>query len=162
MNGPGSVLSLAPVYRGVGFIVFDAERNPLDWGVKETRINKLEVCRQRVGGLLRLHRPQTVVLERTDVPSCRRRRRIRELIAILAALARDHGSTVVHIERTTVAMLFRLERGESKDALASAIAVALPVLSHRVPASRRVWESEKHSMALFEAAGLALAHFSAS
>ena len=162
MSGTGSVLALAPVYRGVGFIVFDEERNPLDWGVKETRTNKLEVCRQRVGDLLTLHRPRTVVLERTDVLSCRRRRRIRELIAILASLAQERGSAVVHIERTAIAVLFRLECGASKDALASAIAVALPALSHRVPASRRVWESEKHSMALFEAAGLALAHFSAS
>jgi hypothetical protein len=158
---PSVVLALAPVYRGVGFIVFDRARAPLDWGVKETRRDKQTMCRERVSALLSLYRPGVVILEQTGGPFCRRRRRIRDLISDLAALAEDHGSSVARYERAAIAACLRLERGASKDAIAAAVAEALPVLSHRLPRSRRVWESEKHSMALFEATGLALAHFSA-
>ena len=161
MSRPGDVLALAPVYRGIGFIVFDDARTPLDWGVKETRTNKQALCKDRVSALLALHRPNAVILELTGGPTCRRRRRIRELIADLASFAQEQGFSVTLYERAAIAACLHLEPGVSKDTIAAAIAQALPALSHRLPTTRRVWESEKHSMALFEAAGLALAHFSA-
>lgn len=161
MNRPADVLALSPVYRGVGFIVFDQNRTPIDWGVKETRVNKLALCKSRVSALLLLHRPQVVILERTGGTGCKRRRRMRELIASLASLVEVAGHSVALYERATIAACLGLDRFAGKDAIAAAVAQSLPVLSHRLPRSRKVWEGEKHSMALFEAAGLALAHFSA-
>jgi hypothetical protein len=52
-------------------------------------------------------------------------------------------------------------KGKSKDAIAAAIAEELPALRPWLPRKRRIWESEHHSMAIFEAAALALAHYSA-
>ena len=45
---------------------------------------------------------------------------------------------------------FRM-KGKSKDAIAAAIAEEVPAL--------RPWESEHHSMAIFEAAALAMVHY---
>jgi hypothetical protein len=162
MNRPASVLAIAPVYRGIGFIVFDETQTPIDWGVKEARVNKHARCREHVNALLLLHRPQAVILERTGGPGCKRRRRMRELIADLASVAEIAGYSVALYERAAVAVRLGLDRFAGKDAIAGAVAQALPVLSHRLPRSRKIWEGEKHSMAMFEAAGLALAHFSAT
>jgi hypothetical protein len=155
-------LALAPVYRGVGFIVFDGERKPLDWGVKEVRADKHARCRARVSNLLVWFRPTIIILERTGGPKCRRRRRMRELIAEIVSLAERAGHTVVLYERVDVAVSLGLDPLADKEIVAAAVAQAVPAIAHRLPSSRRVWESEKHSMALFEAAGLAFAHFAAS
>ena len=162
MSRRGIVLALAPVYRGIGFIVFDENRMPIDWGVKEARVNKLALCKARVSALLLLHRPQVVVLERTGGPGCKRRRRMRELIADLASLSEAAGHSVAYYERTAVAGCLGLGRFAGKDAIAAAVARSLPVLSHRLPSSRKIWEGEKHSMAMFEAAALGLKHLSAT
>jgi len=161
MSRRGIVLALAPVYRGIGFIVFDEQRTPIDWGVKETRVNKQALCRARVSALLLLHRPQVVVLERTGGPGCKRRRRMRELIVELASLAEAAGHSVTLYERAAMVACLELDPLAGKDAIAAAVAQSLPVLSHRLPPSRKIWEGEKHSMAMFEAAALALTHFSA-
>ena len=49
--------------------------------------------------------------------------------------------------------------GKSKDTIARAIADTLPALKPWLPPKRRIWESEHHSMAIFEAAALALTHY---
>lgn len=155
-----AVLALAPVYRGLGYVVFDHERELLDWGVMEARRNKNAVCLEKARLLLQLFAPKSVALELIGARSCRRRQRIRELISDLALLAEEGGHQLAFCDRSTVVTCLGLSHGATKDEIASAIACAIPPLAHRLPKPRQIWESEKHSMAIFTAAALGIAHFS--
>lgn len=153
------VLALAPVHRGVGFIAFDEGRQPIDWGVKQTGAGRRGRHLDCIHGLLGWYRPGVVVLEDAQGARSRRRKRMRRIIADMASLIEAAGTAVILYERTAVAAELGLAIPASKDSTAAAIAQKLPVIAHRLPPARRLWESEKHSMAIFEAAGLALTHF---
>jgi hypothetical protein len=154
-----AALAASPFYRGIGYAVFDHDRTPLDWGVKETRTDKAAACLRHVSELIALFRPRHVVLELADVPTSRRHHRIRELISELAVLCERRNVATVLFPRQHVYLCLGLQPSDSKDAMARAIGRKIPTLAHRVPAPRRPWESEKHAMAMFMAAALALTHF---
>jgi len=157
-----AVLAIAPVYRGLGFVVLDHEATLLDWGTMDTRKFNPAACLTRTRYLLTTFTPKRVVLELTGAPSCRRKQHVRDLISDMALLASDLGFILAFYDRSAVIRSLKLDHGATKDVIARAIADQLPPIAHRLPAPRRIWESEKHSMAMFAAAGLALAHLSSN
>ncbi|NJO35722.1 MAG: hypothetical protein HC869_24235 [Rhodospirillales bacterium] len=79
------------------------------------------------------------------------------LIERVAALAEERGIRVVQYSREDVLRTFGGE--QSKHDVAETVTMAVPALAPRLPARRRVWESEHYSMAIFEAAALAQTYF---
>lgn len=156
---PGMVLAIAPTARGFGFAAFDAERVIMDWGVKEVRGAKQGASLLKARVLLNVLRPDLLVLEQPHDSSSRRSARIRDLIDRLGRFAQDHGIDVRHYARRRVRQVFRGWGAISKDDVAAVVARLLPELGPRLPKRRRIWESEHHAMAIFEAAALALTHF---
>jgi hypothetical protein len=161
MTGPehGVIIAIAPTSRGFGFAVFGAPARLLDWGVKEARSDKNRLATQKVGRMIRDIKPAVVVIENWVHASCRRSARVRTLLVDVAVLASKSGSTAMVYSRHHVRQAFG-KSGKSKDAIAAAIAAQLPALRPWLPPKRRIWESEHHSMAIFEAAALAMTHFS--
>ncbi len=154
------VLAVAPTSRGFGYILFVARSQPLDWGVKETRCDKNRQALAKIDGMLRLIMPAILVLEDRAHRSCRRSLRVKRLLKQIAALAQTRGVPAASYSRQHIRQTFRA-KGKSKDAIAAAVAEAVPALRPWLPRRRRIWESEHHSMAIFEAAALAMVHYAA-
>ncbi len=159
LNG-AIVLAIAPTSRGFGFVLFSAPAMPLDWGVKETRRDKNGQTKSKIEAMLREIKPSAVVIEDWFHRSCRRSERIRVLLTEVAALANKSGAKAMLCSHRQVRQAFG-KRGKSKDAIAAAIAEQLPEFRPWLPRRRRIWESEHHSMAIFEAAALAMTHYGA-
>jgi hypothetical protein len=82
---------------------------------------------------------------------------VKALLEELAGLATENGLTVYTYSRRQVRETFTAA-GKTKDAIAAAVADSVPALLPWLPRRRRIWESEQHSMAMFEAAALVLTH----
>ena len=110
--------------------------------------------------MLREINPTVVVIENWVHASCRRSARVRTLLLDVVVVAHKGGATAFTYSRRHVRNAFG-QAGKSKDAIAAAIADQLPALRAWLPRRRRIWESEHHSMAIFEAAALAVTHYAA-
>ncbi len=154
----GIIIAIAPTSRGFGFAVFRAPARLLDWGVKEARSDKNRLARSKIEAMVREIKPAVVVIENWLHASCRRSERVRALLNEVAVLAHKSGATAIIYSRHNVRQAFG-KSGKSKDAIAVAVVAQLPALRPWLPPKRRIWESEHHSMAIFEAAALAMTHF---
>jgi hypothetical protein len=156
------VLAVAPVTRGLGYVVFAAPKEPLDWGVKETRSSdKNAVAIQKIAVMLDKHKPSVLVIEDHSHLRCTRSLRVRTLLRDIGELGASSGVRVVRYGGRDVRAMFRAS-GRSKDAMAGAIAERVPELKGRLPKKRKLWESDRHGMAIFEAAALALKHYASA
>lgn len=163
MTRPASmlILAIAPNSRGFGFVLFQAPKKLLDWGVKEARVDKNARCIVLIARLMERVQPSALIIEDWLYDRCRRSPRVKALLGELANLTSDNGITVYTYSRCQVRDTFGAA-GKSKDAIAVAIAESVPALLPWLPRKRRIWESEHHSMAIFEAAALAFTHYAAS
>ena len=157
-NAKEVLLAIAPNSRGFGFTLFATAALLVDWGIKEARQNKNARCLTLVGALIASRRPTIILLEDCLHVSCRRSARVKSLIAALAELAADQGIAVYCYSRKHVRSVLA-KSGRSKDAIAAVVAERIPALRPWLPRKRRIWESEQHSIAIFEAAALALTHY---
>ena len=152
------IVTIAPTSRGFGYAVFAAPTAALDWGVKETRRDKNRQGKLRIEAMLQEIKPSTVVIENWFHGSCRRSERVRLLLDEIAVIAYKGGATAMAYSRRHVRQAFG-KCGKTKETIAKAIADTLPALKPWLPPKRRIWESEHYSMAIFEAAALALTHY---
>lgn len=156
----GVTMAIAPSSRGFGYIVFENPDVSMDWGVKDVRKNKTRDCLLKARVLMHMLQPSTLVLEDVRHPSSRRSKRVKELIEKLARLAKGRGITVEKCSRQDVLTTFARMGARNKDDIATAVTKLVPELVQRLPRRRKIWDSEHYSMAIFEAAALALTHFS--
>jgi hypothetical protein len=154
----GLIIAIAPTSRGFGYVVFVTPTWVLEWGVKETRRDKNAGATAKIAAMIRDIKPAAVVIENWVHASCRRSERVRVLLRDIAVQASKNGSAAMVYSRQHIRQAFGAA-GKSKDTIAAAIATQLPALRPMLPPKRRIWESEHHSMAIFEAAALALAHY---
>lgn len=155
-----SVLALQPDPRGLGYVMFQQEDRLVDWGLREARgARKNARCAQAARALLGQFSPDYLVLEDTYAKGARRRARVVTLLHTIAHDARRRGFEVRHIPRTAVLRRFAGFGAGNKHDVAAAIAALHPELAPRLPKRRRLWESERHVMAIFAAAGFALTFY---
>jgi hypothetical protein len=150
-------LAIAPTSRGFGYVVFEDESVPLDWGVKGARENKSRHCLMKARELMRRVQPSALVLEDTHQADSQRAKRIKLLIDRIGGLAKQKGIAVIECPRRTMLEFFGTAR--NKDDIAETIVKLLPEFDPKLPPRRRMWESEHYNMAIFEAAALALTYF---
>lgn len=156
-----TVFAVAPTSRGFGYILFASRAKPLDWGVKETRTDKNRRALEKIENMLWTIKPTVLVLEDHCHRTCRRSDRVRHLLKHIAELGTARGLAVCSYSRRDIRDAFG-KKGKSKDMMATVIVEALPALRPWLPTKRRIWESEYHSMAIFEAAALAMTHYNVS
>ena len=156
------VLSVAPCVQGIGFIVFNGPRLPIDWGVRWTREDKNAKGVAKVADLIDRYQPDVVVFEDTHGEGSRRAKRIEDLLDAIAAMVRERNIETAGYSRRRVRQQFAADGVATKFQIAQAIAEALPDLAPRLPAERKIWLPEHANMSIFDAASLALTHFAAT
>lgn len=152
-------LAIAPSTYGFGYVVFERADLVLDWGVKDVRPNRVRDCVLKARTLMHMLHPSVLVVEDVHHVSCRRWPEAKKFIDALVALGKERGLKVVRVPRAELEERFARARAFKKHDVAVVVAKLLPELAQRLPARRRMWESEHYGMAIFEAAALALTHF---
>jgi hypothetical protein len=59
----GVTMAIAPTSSGLGYIAFENPDLPMDWGIKDARVNKSRSCVAKAGELMDTLRPSVLVLE---------------------------------------------------------------------------------------------------
>ena len=103
--------------------------------------------------------PAAVVLEDAEAPGSRRHHRVRKLIKALAALGEERGVTVALLPRTAVVARFSSgEARATKQMIAETLVRHFPELRFKLPKPRKIYESKRESMSIFDALALAVTH----
>jgi hypothetical protein len=139
----------------MGFAVFEGLRL-LDWGVStygRRGMNRRVMVSRTLNPLLDLHTPALVVLRKKKVSVV-----IGKALAPIMQILRKEGvrrSIGLRFLTTETVKRFFVARGcKTKHQVASALATQYPELAWKLPAKRKPWETEKHSMTIFDAAAL--------
>jgi hypothetical protein len=155
----GVTMAIAAATRGFGYVAFESRELILDWGRTEIREKDRSVWLVRARALMRTLRPSVLVVEDVRDKSCKRSEEAGTFINRLGRAAKHEGIGVVRVSRLEVLTAFTRMGAHNKDDIAAAIAKLMPELAPRLPRRRRIWENERYSMAIFEAAALALTYF---
>ncbi len=155
------VLALDPTSKGLGFAVLEGPDRLVDWGLKHVRGDLNGKSLAQASDLIRQYQPNLLVIEDARAQGCRRRQRVRRLLARLAPLARRHRVRCRAIPQRWVLACFALE-ATNKQRIAVAIAERFPELDPRLPPLRNPFMGEDERTAIFDATALALTFFAAS
>lgn len=153
------ILAIDPASRGFGFAVLEGPERLIDWGGRDTRRNKRPQTLRKVEELVQFYKPDAIVVEDCRHRSSRRHKRVQHLIEDILDLARQKKIKVRPIPISTVHRFFSETGAATKHQIATALAERFPELAGRLPRKRRPWESENHSMSVFDAAALGLVSF---
>src|SRR3989304_4743001 len=143
------LIAIAPVPRGFGYIVLTRRGTPVDWRVKEIKSKKHKNARCVVEAdkFVEQYCAEVLVIEDCAAQGSKRRKRVKELLALLTDLAVDHGMGIVRYGPRDVRATFSLPPRANKDQVAKAVAERLPALAPRLPKIKRLWETERYVMA---------------
>ena len=151
-----TLLAIDPTVRGFGYVVFESEGRPIDWGKMTIRLNKNWRCRKHIQRIIKLHSPDAVILE-TIEPSLRRSR-VRSLIRGITADMNKQTIPVYSYTREQILNVFASFGARSKHSIARRIAEWFPELKPMLPKRRKFYEPEDERYGIFDAAALILVH----
>ncbi len=150
------VLAVDPATRGFGFAVLEGPDRLIDWGVKETKVEKNKRSLKLIADLIGIYQPKMLVIEDCTGTGSRRCARVQRLIEAISQQAFRKGIRVKRISRVEVKRAFSESGARNKYEIAVAIAKRFPELAPRLPRFRKPWMSEDYRMSIFDAVGLAL------
>lgn len=154
------VLAIYPTSRDIAYTLFAAPLTPIDWGLKRLRGKERDArAFEIVTALVTALRPDTIVIEDCETLRCNRSDRVRRLYAFINTFAETENLTLVRYSRARVKQTFREAGAIRRHEIAQAIVSYIPAFTHRMPKVRKLWQSEDHRLALFDAAALALTHY---
>lgn len=130
----------------------------LDWGTRYAPHPKDFNAIEKADQLFDRYNPSTLVLENPRGDGSRRCLRVEQLIEALARLGRARGMAVGQYSRAQVLLAFAADRARTKQEIAAVLARRFPELAPRVPPTRKLWMSEDHRMAIFDAMTLVRIH----
>jgi hypothetical protein len=152
-------LAIHPNARGYGWMVFEGELAPYDWGLAVVKGEKNSKCLTRIDATITRLQPQTLILEAFDQGSSGRRTRIVRLCHAIVALASDRGVQIAIYSKAQVQFAFAPLGARTRQEIAEAVARHFDQLRHRLPAKRKAWQAEDRRLSLFCATALLLTHF---
>ena len=154
------VLSLSPMTKGFGFVLFEAPLAPFDWGVREVRgALKNRRILKFVESMIDRYAPLVLVLEDWTDDACKKSARVIRLYASLAELARKKCVQLVRVSKGSIRRCFASVVPTTKYEIALSIGKAIPALSYQIPPVRKIWMSEDPRQSLYDAAALGLTYF---
>src|SRR5690349_16801738 len=134
------VLAIYLNTRGFAFVLFEGHLSPFDWGVREARgPRKRNRCLARITKIFDCYLPDIVVIQDTSPLGTRRARRITELNAAIAGLAKDRDIPVYAYSRDQVRSAFGYVGYLNKQIVAELIAKHIPAFERYVPPPRKPW-----------------------
>ena len=155
------VLAVDPSTRGFGFAVLEGPERLVDWGVKETKVDKNKRTLKLVEDLIDRYKPTVIVVEDYEGKGSRRCRRIQGLINDISKLAAKRNIKVRSFSRVKVKQAFSESGASNKYEIAVTIANRFPELAPRLPRFRKPWMSEDYRMSIFDAVAFGIAFFCA-
>lgn len=153
------VLSIDLMSNTIGYAVFEGPRKLADWGLKGGRRSEPGLLLKKLDELLKLYRPQTLVIEDVVLSKTRRSGRTLTLLSQIRAHATSNGIAVTPVAWANVRGHFVRHGGYTKYEIARLVAAALPVLAFRLPPPRKPWKSEDSRMGIFDAAAFGLTYY---
>lgn len=138
-----------------GFAMFEGPDELLDWGIKNSRHGACAVkvpMNVKLALLLDQYGPDVVVIKEPRTAA------LNGMLRTIAALAQARRIPVRLVSGAAVRSAFP-DNNRNKYQIATLIATRYPELSPRLGAKRRLWESEKYSMRIFDATALGVAYF---
>lgn len=161
-RNPGLVVAVHPTSRGFGWVVFEGPVAPVDWGIATAKVNRSATSMRRFEALLTQYQPSVVVLEDFEGDGARRGARIQDLARSMSGLAANRDIEVVVYTRELVGKRVVGDVRTTRHTIAEAVAEFIPIFRFRMPRARELWQSEDPRQCLFDAAALAMTHFSVS
>ena len=155
----GLVLAVHPSSRGFGWVLFEDPLAPVDWGIASAKVNRSAQCLARFKQLLDQYQPSVLVLEKFEEDDSRRSERIRLLAQAMRGFATNRDMDTPVYSREEVSGALTGARKSTRHAVARAVAERLPILQHRLPEARRLWQSEDGRQCLFDAVALGITHY---
>lgn len=153
------VLAVDPATRGIGFAIFEGPRGPIDWGVKDTKVDKNAQGLRKIERLMDFYHPDVVVVEDYAGKGSRRCRRVQRLIKDIKGLAQKKGIETRSYSRAAIRKTFSGSGAKTKYEIAQKIAQWLPTFARRLPPARKPWMTEDYRMNIFDAVSLALTFY---
>jgi hypothetical protein len=138
-----------------GYAMFEGPEEVLDWGIKSFRhgVNAVKVpLNVKLALLLDHYGPVIVVIKEP------RTARLKKMVCAILNLAQCRRIPVQLISGASVRRAFPNE-SQNKYQIASVIAKRYPELSPRLGLRRKLWQAEKYSMSIFDAAAIGIAYF---
>ena len=155
------LLAVYPFARGFAFAYFEGPLSPVDWGVKEIHgPDKNAIALEALRDLVERLQPDALVLQDCTGPRARRAHRIRRLHQLIGHFAAVQAIDVHAYTRDQVRECFSKVGARTRFEIAQAISGQVHAFGHRLPPVRKIWQSEDPRMSLFDAAALAMTHYS--
>ena len=143
------------------YAVFDGPDTVLEWGSGEIWADgkkRGDFKNARIRTALRVSSPATVVVRKSQYRGSLDSPLKDRLLRQIKRDAEGYLIPVVMISHADIRRAFQLPRRASKYRVASVIAQRFPELRLKLPAERRAWEPELHSMIIFDAIAVGLAY----
>jgi hypothetical protein len=145
------------------YALFEGPNQLLDWGASAfpPQLNKREArlaVRLRIHTLLRHAHPSTVAVKR---PRKARAGSFRIPGPVLRTILREAANQRIpmrNITREEIRSAFCNLGGRTKDEIASILVQIFPELLTRLPQTRKVWQSERNAMIVFDAIATGFAY----
>jgi hypothetical protein len=152
---PNRVIALDLHPLSFGYAMFEGPDELIDWGIKNFRhgVNAVKVpMNVKLASLLDQFGADVLVMKE---PKKEALKRIARAITILA---KRHGIPVRLISCASVRRAFP-DDSHNKYQIASVIASRYPELVPRLGPRRKLWQAERYSMSIFDAAAIGIAYF---
>ena len=154
-TSPQKVFALDLHPLSFGYVLFERPDELVDWGIKSFRhgVNAVKVpLNVKLELLLEEYGPDIVVIKDPRTAA------LKKLARAITALAERRRIPVQTISGASVRKAFP-DESHNKYQIASAIAKRYPELSPRLGVRRKMWQPEKYSMSIFDAAAIGIAYF---
>jgi hypothetical protein len=147
-----------------GYALFEGPTRLLDWGASEippgsANRTSIMMASKRVAPLLKLGHPALVVVRR---PRRGKKESATATAPIVKAFLREATERQIRVclmSRREILQAFRVLRGSTKDEIAIVLAGIFPELLTRLPPKKKAWQSERHSMIVFDAIATGFAYW---
>lgn len=145
------VLAFARNKHGLGYVLFEGEGEPVEWGVKKcAKKDYFDAART----LLHIYDPAVLLLPAPDKRHSRSTDTIKHFLARIARCARKVDREVLRYTREEIRTCFKPYGAMTKDDIACVIAQRVPEFARCLPKKRKEWEGESRNMVLFDALSL--------
>jgi hypothetical protein len=138
-----------------GYATFEGPDELLDWGIKSFRhgVNAVKVPLNVKLALLLDHcGPDVVVIKEPRTVT------LKKMVRAITNLAQCRRIPVRRISGASVQRAFP-DESRNKYQIATVVAKRYPELSPRLEPRRKLWQAEKYSMGIFDAAAIGIAYF---
>ncbi len=152
------ILAIALSAKGFGFVVMEGQKTIVECGRRMADGDKNAQSLAKMKKLLTFYRPDALVLQDVEAKGSRRAPRIKRLNRHVTGVAEKHEIKVKLISGKQLRSVLLGNPDGTKQEIAETLAAQFPdELASRLPAKRKLGDSENSRMDIFDAMALAVA-----